>query len=216
MSTSTVSPGTAADVELESHVVKPAPVDNRKMVTKVEDEGPIVVALVTLTNAAADVLNSICTANSAVSSSVEDIAKDLASTSTDAEIVKWRDQLSMLQERITAKVYEAAKAAKAAAGEPDTKAEAKAATDYKEAKSVLDKNTVSLNLDHFLTEVKGSRTRRKLGDGTAKATGPKRDLSAVREWAKKNGHEVGDRGRIHGDVLDAYTKATGEAIPTAE
>jgi hypothetical protein len=29
----------------------------------------------------------------------------------------------------------------------------------------------------------------------------------VREWAKKNGHKVSDRGRIPGDVQEAYNKA---------
>lgn len=33
------------------------------------------------------------------------------------------------------------------------------------------------------------------------------DLAAVREWAKSNGHQVSDRGRISGDVLKAYDAA---------
>lgn len=33
------------------------------------------------------------------------------------------------------------------------------------------------------------------------------DLSAVREWARKNGHQVSDRGRISADILTAYDKA---------
>jgi hypothetical protein len=35
------------------------------------------------------------------------------------------------------------------------------------------------------------------------------DLSAVREWARNNGHKVSDRGRISADVLAAYDKANG-------
>lgn len=39
----------------------------------------------------------------------------------------------------------------------------------------------------------------------------------VRAWAKQNGHEVGDRGRIHGDVVQAFLKAGGKAtVPTAK
>lgn len=34
------------------------------------------------------------------------------------------------------------------------------------------------------------------------------DPKAVREWAKKNGHEVGERGRIHADIINAYLSAT--------
>jgi Lsr2 len=33
---------------------------------------------------------------------------------------------------------------------------------------------------------------------------PGTGLAAVREWAKQNGHEVADRGRIPGIVLAAY------------
>ena len=33
------------------------------------------------------------------------------------------------------------------------------------------------------------------------------DLAAVRDWAKNNGHQVSDRGRISADVLKAYDTA---------
>ena len=33
------------------------------------------------------------------------------------------------------------------------------------------------------------------------------NLAAVREWAKNNGHQVSDRGRISADVLKAYDAA---------
>jgi hypothetical protein len=41
------------------------------------------------------------------------------------------------------------------------------------------------------------------------ATGGQRrgDLSAVRAWARKNGHQVSDRGRISAEILTAYDKA---------
>jgi hypothetical protein len=41
------------------------------------------------------------------------------------------------------------------------------------------------------------------------ATGGQRrgDLSAVRQWARKNGHQVSDRGRISAEILTAYDKA---------
>jgi len=42
------------------------------------------------------------------------------------------------------------------------------------------------------------------------ASGTRRgDLSAVREWARNNGHNVSDRGRVSADVLAAYDKANG-------
>ena len=35
------------------------------------------------------------------------------------------------------------------------------------------------------------------------------DLGEVREWARNNGHQVSDRGRVSAEVLDAYDKANG-------
>jgi len=35
------------------------------------------------------------------------------------------------------------------------------------------------------------------------------DLSAVRVWARNNGHKVSDRGRISAGILAAYDKANG-------
>ncbi len=44
----------------------------------------------------------------------------------------------------------------------------------------------------------------------ASAGGARRgDLSAVREWARNNGHTVSDRGRISAEILAAYDKANG-------
>jgi hypothetical protein len=40
-----------------------------------------------------------------------------------------------------------------------------------------------------------------------KASADKGELSLVREWAKENGYTVGDRGRIKGDIVEAYRKA---------
>jgi hypothetical protein len=39
------------------------------------------------------------------------------------------------------------------------------------------------------------------------SSGTKRDLADVREWARKNGHKVSDRGRISAEVQAAYDKA---------
>jgi hypothetical protein len=46
-------------------------------------------------------------------------------------------------------------------------------------------------------------TRRSAGNGTQR----RGDLSVVREWARKNGHQVSDRGRISAEILAAYDKA---------
>lgn len=33
------------------------------------------------------------------------------------------------------------------------------------------------------------------------------DVPAVREWARKNGHTVSERGRLSATIIDAYNKA---------
>ena len=39
--------------------------------------------------------------------------------------------------------------------------------------------------------------------------GKRRNLSDIREWARKNGYKVSDRGRISSEVQAAYDKAHG-------
>ncbi len=48
---------------------------------------------------------------------------------------------------------------------------------------------------------------------TTKAPAPA-TLTEVRAWAKENGHEVADRGRISQKVRDAFTKKTKRSIVT--
>jgi hypothetical protein len=40
-----------------------------------------------------------------------------------------------------------------------------------------------------------------------RAPGSDSDTAKIRAWAKENGHEVSDRGRIHQSVKDAYYAA---------
>ncbi|WP_084533813.1 histone-like nucleoid-structuring protein Lsr2 [Nocardia fusca] len=48
----------------------------------------------------------------------------------------------------------------------------------------------------------GGRSRAKMP-----AVRQRKDASAVREWARRNGHDVPARGRIPSAVLDAYRRA---------
>lgn len=41
----------------------------------------------------------------------------------------------------------------------------------------------------------------------AKATGPKLDTAAIRSWARDNGYQVSDRGRVPTDIVNAYEAA---------
>lgn len=56
----------------------------------------------------------------------------------------------------------------------------------------------------------GRRVGGRRSSGRSGGSGGSRsrqDLAAVREWARANGHQVSDRGRISGQVQDAYDKA---------
>ena len=56
----------------------------------------------------------------------------------------------------------------------------------------------------------GRRAAGRRSTATRQAARPaagKRDLGDVREWARKNGHKVSERGRISAEVQAAYDKA---------
>lgn len=55
-------------------------------------------------------------------------------------------------------------------------------------------------------KVRGSGAKRSKSTG-AKAASSKEQLSAIREWARKNGHEVSTRGRIKAEVVEAFEAA---------
>lgn len=42
---------------------------------------------------------------------------------------------------------------------------------------------------------------------TASATGSSEQLTAIRDWARRNGYEVSDRGRIRAEVVEAFNAA---------
>ncbi len=57
----------------------------------------------------------------------------------------------------------------------------------------------------------GGRARGRAARQTAVADKPTRSdrdqTAAIREWARENGHQVSDRGRISKSVMDAYQAA---------
>ncbi|MFJ7337755.1 Lsr2 family protein [Streptomyces sp. NPDC101110] len=61
--------------------------------------------------------------------------------------------------------------------------------------------------------VKGGRRtggRASGGRGKARATSSgSQDTAAIRAWAKENGYEVNDRGRVPATIREAYEKANG-------
>ena len=50
------------------------------------------------------------------------------------------------------------------------------------------------------------RGRSRAGGGRGRSA-RRADLSDVRAWARENGYEISDRGRISGDVIEAYETA---------
>lgn len=54
----------------------------------------------------------------------------------------------------------------------------------------------------------GRRISGRRTAGTRRASGGDPERTArIREWARENGHEVSDRGRIAGSVIEAYDAA---------
>lgn len=48
---------------------------------------------------------------------------------------------------------------------------------------------------------------RRLGRSTSpRRRGAGRDVDAIRAWARENGHQVGDRGRIPADIEQAFNE----------
>ena len=78
--------------------------------------------------------------------------------------------------------------------------------DLNEANAAALRDSLAQWVGHA-TRVGGRRSTGSAGGG-GRSRGSK-DLGAIREWARKNGHKVSDRGRISTEVLAAYDKANG-------
>jgi hypothetical protein len=51
------------------------------------------------------------------------------------------------------------------------------------------------------------RAARGRGPGRPRAAAAKADLGEVRQWARENGYQVSDRGRVSAEVMTAYDGA---------
>jgi hypothetical protein len=71
------------------------------------------------------------------------------------------------------------------------------------------KNAAALRdaLAQYVGHARRSAGRRTAGRPAGGRGSGKRDLGDVREWARSNGHQVSDRGRISAEVQAAYDKA---------
>lgn len=77
-----------------------------------------------------------------------------------------------------------------------------------------DKNAGKLRdaLAPFVASARRSDGRRRSSGGpkmTPKSATDRERTAAIREWAREHGHKVADRGRIPGNVLEAYEKDGG-------
>jgi hypothetical protein len=54
----------------------------------------------------------------------------------------------------------------------------------------------------------GGRRRGRGASGRGRASIDREQSAAIREWARRNGHNVSTRGRIPADVIDAFHAAT--------
>jgi hypothetical protein len=55
--------------------------------------------------------------------------------------------------------------------------------------------------------VGGRSTGGRRSSGTRSRSTSSTDTAAVREWARENGHQVSERGRISAEVMEAYKAA---------
>jgi hypothetical protein len=62
------------------------------------------------------------------------------------------------------------------------------------------------SLATYIGHARRAGGRRSAGRPASRAAG-KRDLADVRQWARKNGHTVSERGRISAEIQAAYDKA---------
>lgn len=70
-------------------------------------------------------------------------------------------------------------------------------------------------LEEFATHARRTGGRLKRGTASAapsgSATASHEQAQAVREWARRNGHEVSNRGRIPASLIEAFDAAQAEA-----
>jgi hypothetical protein len=55
----------------------------------------------------------------------------------------------------------------------------------------------------------GSRGRQRGGGSASRSTSDRDRNTAIRDWARQNGRQVADRGRIPASVIEAYDKQAG-------
>ncbi len=57
---------------------------------------------------------------------------------------------------------------------------------------------------------RGTAPKRGGRSSSKDSTTPEVDTNAIRDWARANGHQVKDRGRVPGNIVKEYQAATGK------
>jgi hypothetical protein len=74
-----------------------------------------------------------------------------------------------------------------------------------------EKNAAKLRDDFAMWVGNGRKVGRGSSSGPARSSSRRsragNDTAAIRAWAKENGHQVSERGRISREVMDAYAAA---------
>jgi hypothetical protein len=70
-----------------------------------------------------------------------------------------------------------------------------------------DDNAARLRDDFAVWTAHATRVGGRRRTASASSSSSKEDLDAIRTWARANGYEVADRGRISAKVKEAYAKA---------
>ena len=78
-------------------------------------------------------------------------------------------------------------------------------TSYEIDLSKKNKSAFDKAVKPYVDGARKVRATRRANSSRPGSTSPKRtDLAEIREWAKANGHEVSDRGRISQAIQDAF------------
>jgi hypothetical protein len=82
---------------------------------------------------------------------------------------------------------------------------------------LTDKNANNLrkSLEEYVAHARRTGGRLKRGTtakaGNGSVTASHEQAQAIREWARRNGHEVSNRGRISASLIEAFEAAQAEA-----
>lgn len=83
-------------------------------------------------------------------------------------------------------------------------------TEYEIDLNAVHSSELRKSLERYITSArKAGGTRRSVRGSSRKAAGTGIDTTAIRAWAKGQGIEIKDRGRVPADIVAQYRGATG-------